>query len=157
MCKGSAFLYHSSYTSMLSSDPTSHPADADSPRPSVLVVEDNPDTGLLLCTLLDEVNLDPILVHSYDEALSRSDERRFDLLLLDINLGSSRTGAELLSELRKRDAYAHTPAIACTANVLARETPDWFAKAGFTAMVAKPFSFDQLFSVINEQLGASNA
>lgn len=122
-------------------------------RPSVLVVEDNPDTGLLLCTLLDEADLDPVLVHSYQEGLERADERAFDLLLLDINLGSSHTGADLLAELRKTDRYARTPAIACTANVLSRDTPNWFSKAGFTAMVAKPFSFDQLFSVINDQLG----
>ncbi len=126
-------------------------------RPSVLVVEDNPDTGLLLCTLLDEVDLDPVLVHSYDEAIKRSGERKFDLLLLDINLGSSRTGVELLTELRTHEGYADTPAIACTANVLSRDTPDWFSEAGFTAMVAKPFSFDQLFAVINEQLGRSDA
>ncbi len=122
-------------------------------RPSVLVVEDNPDTGLLLCTLLDEVDLDPVLVHSYDEALKQTNGRKFDLLLLDINLGSSRTGIELLTELRTHEGYADTPAIACTANVLSRDTPDWFSEAGFTAMVAKPFSFDQLFSVINKQLG----
>jgi CheY-like chemotaxis protein len=124
-------------------------------RPSVLVVEDNPDTGLLLCTLLDEADINPVLVHTYDEALARAQEHRFDLLLLDINLGASRTGAELLTELRTQDAYADTPAIACTANVLSRDTPDWFSEAGFSAMVAKPFSFDQLFSVINEQLGRS--
>ncbi len=61
----------------------------------------------------------------------------------------------MLAELRTHDAYASTPAIACTANVLSREAPDWFSDAGFTAMIAKPFSFDQLFSVINEQLGRS--
>jgi CheY-like chemotaxis protein len=141
----------------MSPSPAAHPSDdhaSASDRPSVLVVEDNPDTGLLLCTLLDEADLDPVLVHSYEEGLARAEERSFDLLLLDINLGSSYTGADLLTELRKTDRYRDTPAIACTANVLSRDTPNWFSEAGFTAMVAKPFSFDQLFSVINDQLGS---
>jgi CheY-like chemotaxis protein len=125
-----------------------------SARPSILVVEDNPDTGLLLCTLLDEADLEPVLVQTYEDALTRASERTFDLLLLDINLGSSRTGADLLEELRTHEAYAQTPAIACTANVLSRETPNWFTQAGFNAMVAKPFSFDQLFSVIDKQLSS---
>ena len=107
-------------------------------RLSVLAVEDNDDNRLLLERLVgDGIDLDAVA--DARTALARMAQRRYDVLLLDINLGRNQNGADVLRIARTLPGYADVYAIAFTAH----DGPEQrvrFAAAGFDAYLAKPFS-----------------
>ena len=119
-------------------------------KASILAVEDDPHIQILLRHLLQSrYNL--MLVGSTDAALHAASVERFDLFLLDINLGEDRTGVDLLNALRQMPCYRATPAIACTAYAMHGDH-DRFIKQGFIGYVGKPFSRDGLISAVDEGL-----
>lgn len=123
-------------------------------RPHLLSVEDNPDTRVLLKHLLDG-NYELTFATGFDEALDAigSDES-FDLLLVDINLGSENSGTELLHEINRRDDLGEIPAIAVTAYAMPGDREDLLAE-GFDEYVGKPFTGDELNETIENVLSAS--
>ncbi len=122
------------------------PADAASKkamqRRSLLVVEDNPSTRILLVYLLKGA-YEVSAAAGVDEALGLIHENRFDGLVLDINLCEERTGIDLLRAIREIPMYKDVPAIACTAytNFGYRER---LLESGFDLYVSKPFTKEQL-------------
>lgn len=121
--------------------------------PHILVVEDNPDTQLLLRYLL-RPHFEAEIVSHVDEALEVARKQDFDLLVLDINLGENRTGIDLLQELRLNDAYRSTPALALTAYAMPGDR-ERFQSAGFTQYISKPFTRKELYEALNDMLGRS--
>ena len=123
-----------------------------SAAPRLLVLEDNVDSGELLKTLLDD-QYQVTLRNTYDAALDALSRERFDLLVLDINLGETRTGADLLRAVRRMPSHGQTPAIACTAYATSDERgQSWYEDAGFNGYVRKPFEIDELFDTIERVL-----
>ena len=116
----------------------------------VLAVEDNADTRTLLKHLL-QTRYDLVLTGRVDEALEAADGHRFDLFLLDINLGEARTGVDLLHILRGNPAHAATPAIAITAYALPGDR-DQFIASGFNGYLSKPFNRAALTAAIEDLL-----
>lgn len=125
-----------------------------SSTPSVLSVEDNPETRLLLEHLLAD-HCDLTLAPSVDEALKAVDSEPFDLLLLDINLGEEKTGTELLHLIRAREEMARVPAIALTAFAMPGDREDLLDK-GFDGYVGKPFSQKELTNTIDQTLSGAS-
>ncbi len=122
-------------------------------RPArLLVLEDNTDSGELLKTLLDD-QYDVTLRHTYDSALDAVRSGTFDLFVFDINLGETRTGADLLRAIRHLPEPPGTPAIACTAYGTSDDRgQSWYDSAGFNGYVRKPFEIDELFDTIERVL-----
>lgn len=121
--------------------------------PHLLVVEDNPDTQLLLRYLL-RPHFDAEIVSHVDDALEVAAKQDFDLLVLDINLGEDRTGIDLLQELRLNDTYKSTPALALTAYAMPGDR-ERFQGAGFTEYISKPFTRKELYETLNDMLERS--
>ncbi len=119
-------------------------------RARVLIVEDNPHMRLLLRHLL-QPHFELELVDSVDDALEAAACQRFDLLLLDINLGGQQSGIELLGHLRRMLPYDATPAVACTAYARQSDREHFLAR-GFDEHVAKPFTREQLYNTIETTL-----
>ena len=125
--------------------------------PSVLVVEDNEDTQLLLESLLeDDYRL--AVTATAAEALAAAKDppggRPFRLVLLDINLGGAESGTDVLRELRAMPAYAAAPIVALTAYALPGDK-ERFEEAGFTTYLAKPFQFDDLIATVEGLMGGA--
>lgn len=122
----------------------------DSTKPSILAVEDNPETQLLLKHLLTP-SFDVVIADGVDSALSAAENQQFDVLLLDINLSEQRTGIDLLHLLREKNDNRKPPAIALTAYAMPgdRET---FIEEGFDAYISKPFTRDDLTDIIESTL-----
>lgn len=135
----------------------SSPEKSGSPEenPRILLVEDNPESGMFMEVLLSEFG-EVTLVTNVEEALevTRQDQNAFDLLILDINLGNGRTGTDLLEELRRREEYVHVPAAAVTAYALP-EDRGHLLDAGFDAYLAKPFLPVDLTSLAQDLLSGS--
>lgn len=118
--------------------------------PSILAVEDNPETQLLLEHLL-KPSFHVVIADGVEGALEAAEEHRFDVLLLDINLSEQRTGIDLLHLLREQDKHQQVPAIALTAYAMPGDREN-FIEEGFDAYISKPFSREDLTHVIESAL-----
>lgn len=121
--------------------------------PHILAVEDNPETQLLLQHLLTP-SFSVTIADGVEDALQAVDEHAFELLLLDINLSEQKTGIDLLHLLREQKHLSNTPAIALTAYAMPGDREN-FINAGFDAYISKPFTRDNLMSVIDSTLEAA--
>ena len=124
----------------------------------VLAMDDNPAMLYLLERFLDEVPEVNEVDTAEDEetALALTRRHRYDVVLLDINLGGIRTGVDVLHELRQVPEYAAVPAVAVTAYALPGDR-ERFLEAGFDAYLGKPFTEEQLREVLIAVLPAQNS
>ena len=120
--------------------------------PSILAVEDNPETQLLLHHLL-QPDFHVVVTGGIEGALEAAQEEMFDILLLDINLSEEKTGIELLHMLREC-SQARVPAIALTAYAMPGDREN-FIEAGFDAYISKPFTRKDLTEVIESTLSTA--
>ena len=123
----------------------------------VLTVDDNPAMLYLLERFLEEVLEVQEVGAAGDEetALALARLHRYDVVLLDINLGVIRTGVDVLHELRQVPEYATIPAVAVTAYALPGDR-ERFLEAGFDAYLGKPFTEEELRQVLIEVLLAQD-
>ena len=124
--------------------------DVTRPKPRILVVEDTPEIELLIEHMLGDVYE---LVVTSDEAgaLSKVRQQSFDLVLMDINLGSARTGVDVMKTVRQLPNGAECPIVAMTAYALLEDRIR-FLEAGFDGYLSKPFSVQQAYEVIESLL-----
>ncbi|MEM8486001.1 MAG: response regulator [Bacteroidota bacterium] len=122
----------------------SHQAD------NILVVEDNPDTQILLRYLLQS-RYGIHTVTRVEDALAHIEKHEYTLLLVDINLGEERTGVDLLNIVRDHELYATLPMVAITAYAMPGDDHK-FLRMGFDAYISKPFSRTELYTAINQVL-----
>jgi len=74
-----------------------------------------------------------------EEALELVNKNNYDLILLDINLGTGISGKEVVREIRKLEKYKNTPIVAVTAFAM-RGDRDEFIQAGCSHYISKPFN-----------------
>jgi PAS domain S-box-containing protein len=74
---------------------------------------------------------------------------KYDIILMDINLGPGINGAELTQIIKKDPIYSNTPVIAVTAYTQEAERQEFFAK-GCTHYLAKPFLKNDLISLLEK-------
>lgn len=114
----------------------------------LLVVEDDDDARDLLVATLSDEGASVATARSADEALSKLETIRPDVLLSDIGLPGT-DGLELIRRVRERHAPEALPAIAFTAYSQS-EDRDQARKAGFQAHVAKPASPAEVVRLVSE-------
>jgi CheY-like chemotaxis protein len=132
---------------------SSNGAEPSSGRPRLLVVEDNPEMLVLLKHYLAS-HFDVSTAPDIHTALDQGPPRRFDLVLMDVNLGDRGAGVEDLVDLRRVEAYRRTPAVAVTAFALPGDR-ERFTAAGFDAYLGRPFTRQQLFETLDPLLAGS--
>jgi DNA-binding response OmpR family regulator len=116
----------------------------------ILLVDDDRELIDLLAFALKRVGLDPIAAHDAASALRQFEERRPDLVVLDINLGAS-SGLDVLRELRRR---SELPVIMLTA-LDSEEDKVRGLELGADDYLTKPFSHRELIARIRAQLRRS--
>lgn len=119
----------------------------------ILSVEDNPETQLLLRYQLQD-SYEVAFASGVDEAVNLVETEDFDLLLLDINLGPGKSGAQLLHILRNREDTTEIPAIALTAYAMPGDQ-EHYLEMGFDGYVGKPFTHAELTATIDRTLSAT--
>jgi len=117
-------------------------------RPALLIVEDNPDTQILLDELLS-LDFDIAVAGTANEARAVTERIDFDAILMDINLGSDVTGEDLVKELRQTETYRRVPIIALTAYALPGDR-ERFLSIGFDRHLSKPFDPRALVTMIRD-------
>ncbi len=114
----------------------------------ILAVEDNPDMLVLVERFLGPL-YEVATASDEEEALERARQRRYDVVLMDINLGRARTGVEVLEDLRKIPGYETVPVVAVTAYALPGDR-EHFLETGFNGYLSKPFTKQILQEVIEQ-------
>lgn len=118
--------------------------------PKILLVEDTADTAEMIRLFLRGV-CEIEVAQTAAEALSKTASDRYDLVLMDVNLGSGPSGLDVTRELRLREPYAATPIIALTAYAM-KGDKEIALQAGCTDYLSKPFSKSELRSKIERVL-----
>ncbi len=109
---------------------------------TILIVEDDPDSRLAICTIVESLGFKQINFGSGAEALQGIKGQNLSLALLDIMMPNM-NGYELLEELKKIIELEHMPVIMVTA----KDQDDDILKGyqvGADYYITKPFTSKQL-------------
>lgn len=118
--------------------------------PVVLLVEDNQINRNLI-----ELFLKPryIMDHAYEgkTAVQMARKRKYDAILMDINLGSGIDGTEATKMIRAIPGYENTPIIAVTGYTMIGDREQLLAE-GCTHYIAKPFEKAAFLALVKEAI-----
>lgn len=119
-------------------------------RRSILFLDnDRVSREVVKSYLTDSYNIE--VEENIEEALIKISKHRYDLILLDINLGVGMTGLDVLRFQRMSHLNSQTPSIAITAYAMEGDREE-FIEAGFSDFLSKPFSRKDLKTVINKYI-----
>lgn len=116
----------------------------------ILIVEDEEAIAENIRSILELGRFGARIAHGSAEAWGRIQERRPDLVLLDINLGEERDGIEVAREMQQR---CQLPVVFLTAY----SDDEYLERARATApvgFVVKPFEARQLLTMVKVALGS---
>lgn len=120
-------------------------------RKTILIVEDDPDTGLVLVSALKQYTLfSPLLTKNGVEALRVVQKKRPDLFLLDYWLGGM-DGIELSDRLHRIGDLENVPTIVMSAATMPLEREEQLSERQII-FLRKPFDLDTLFETIETLL-----
>ena len=123
----------------------------------VLVAEDNPTNQKLVVLLLEQQGYQVVLAANGEEAVARSAEQPFDLILMDVQMPRL-SGIEATVAIRERErgTGVHVPIVALTAHAMSGDRERCLA-AGMDGYVAKPLRSNELFAAIDALLGPAGS
>ncbi len=122
--------------------------------PHLLVVEDNEDNAeIVKLYLKSSYRIDRAPEGA--TALKMAENKQYDAVLLDMNLGIGMDGLEIASQLSALNAYKKIPIIAITGYTMS-EDKEKILSGGCTHYIAKPFTKSDLVSMLSEVLNTGN-
>jgi len=124
---------------------------ADLRRRRLLVVDDHVDTCKGMKMMLERRGYDITVAHSAGQAVEKTREANFDLLISDIGL-PDKSGYELMTEVRKNKPI---PGIALS-GFGADADVNKARESGFSEHLTKPINFDRLEEAIRRLLGSAS-
>ena len=114
--------------------------------PEILIIEDNMSNILVVKTFLKNVANCEYALNSKD-SIKKCGSKKYDIILLDINLGESITGEDVMPEIKKIPGYEKTPIIAVTGYAMSGDK-ERLLNIGFSGYISKPFTKDSLLKMI---------
>lgn len=119
-------------------------------KPVMLLVEDNYINTLTIGRILKDVC---IVEHAEGAvtALTMAAQKRYDVILMDINLGAGMTGVEAVEVLRRMPEYSTVPIAAVTGYTFPEDKAK-FLSQGFTHHLSKPFDREDILALAYELL-----
>ncbi len=118
-------------------------------KKTLLVVEDDESSRLLIKYLLKNMDIEVIDAESGEQALELVEDTPVAGMLLDIALGTGISGLELGEQLKTKQRFKNTPMVAITA--YEKRLLGNFTEKGFTGYLQKPYSAAQLKSLLDQQ------
>ena len=118
----------------------------------LLYVEDNPINLALIENVIEDIpNLTMISTHTAELGLALAEDRKPDVILLDINLPGM-DGFEAVRHLKESGATKDIPVLALSANAMAASI-ERGRQAGFRAYLTKPVKVPELLAALRDALG----
>lgn len=122
-----------------------------SETPSILIVDDDPTCVFLAQTVLEN-HFRVSSVSNGHAALELMKQEKFDLVLMDINLGDERMdGIRTMRMIKQERRHKRVKVMAVT--VFAHQK-EWFTRQGFDNVFTKPVIEEKILEVINETLNS---
>jgi PAS domain S-box-containing protein len=123
-------------------------------RPRVLIVEDDFDTQAYMKVLLRD-RYEVSAASSAEEARRELEEFKSEIriILMDLSLKGSEDGLQLTSWIREQPEWRGVPIVATTAHAFSSDRAHAL-EAGCNAYLAKPFDYEELFSVMADLLAS---
>lgn len=118
--------------------------------PKVMIIDDDRTMVTLLQTLLQLDGFEVLATFPRDDVLSEIGNNRPDLVLMDVFLTGA-DGIELLKKLRASPDLCSVPVVMASGMDLS----DRCAEAGANGFLLKPYTPEQLISLIRETLNAA--
>ncbi|MBX2975792.1 MAG: response regulator [Ignavibacteriaceae bacterium] len=106
--------------------------------PAILVVE-NDEINQSIIKLYLKKKYEVEIVSTGEDGIAKVNEKKYDAIMMDINLGRGMNGLEAAQTIRKISGYEATPIIAVTAFAMTGDKLEFLSK-GCTHYIAKPFS-----------------
>lgn len=123
-------------------------------RPKVLLVEDNlVNQDVAVIFLKDICDIDQ--VEDGKSAIEMAALIKYDVILMDINLGPGINGIEAAQQIREISGYEKTPLIAITGYAMAGDK-ERLLNLGLTHYLPKPFDREQIVKILEEALEIKN-
>jgi len=113
----------------------------------LLVENDFVSAELIIMFLKNLYEVD--LVEEGPEALSSVKGKKYDVILMDINLGEGMTGLEVTRKIRKIEGYSDIPIVAVTAFAMEGDEEE-FMQSGCTHYLSKPFEKDDIINLLQK-------
>ncbi len=117
-------------------------------RPTVMVVEDQPDQALFMRALL-QGKYDVVIAADAREAMARIEElgERPAVILMDLSLSGGESGLTLTRRIRRNPRWKHLPIVVATAHAFEEDRERALA-AGCNAYLVKPIDAKELLAAV---------
>ncbi|HOI29270.1 MAG TPA: response regulator [Melioribacteraceae bacterium] len=124
-------------------------------KPSLLIVEDDFENQKFLQFFLRR-KFDVELCDSADTFYRKLNEKKFDIILMDISLKGKKDGLQLTRELRNSSEYKDLPVIGLSAHAFQKDKDNAY-DAGVDLFITKPVQndnlMDALFNTLEQKTG----
>lgn len=114
----------------------------------ILVVDDDPDIGIMLKTMLEYKGYDAVVADSEEKAERILQTDTIRLVVMDMLL-SGTNGTDLCTQLKKRQATKHVPILMISAHPNAK---DVCIAAGADDFILKPFDMQDILAKVQALL-----
>jgi DNA-binding NtrC family response regulator len=116
--------------------------------PRILIVDDDGETCRFMAELLHQTDREIRTTQRASEALSLAGQR-FDLLISDINLGSTHTGMDVLRAFKQANPHGHVVLISGFGTL---QTAIDAVRAGAFDYISKPFNIAEVKATVDRAL-----
>ena len=123
-------------------------------KPRILVVDDHPDSRLIMVMVLEKWGYEVVEARDGKEALAQLESGNFNLVVIDIAIPFV-SGREVAKLLKNNPRTKHIPLLAATA-LDTSENRKMCLAAGFDDFLSKPFSMESLKAKVDTLLGHRN-
>ena len=117
-------------------------------KPRLLIVEDDYENQKFLQIFLKR-KFELEICDSSETFYEKLESKKFDIILMDINLGKGMSGVDTTREIKKIESYKNVPIVAITGFAM-RGDKEEFIQAGCTHYLSKPFSKSKLIKLLND-------
>ena len=117
-------------------------------KPNLLVVDNDESSRDIIKLFLKDL-CEMEFADSGEKAFRLVNDKKFDIILMDINLGKGMSGVETTKEIKKIEKYKNVSIVAITGFAM-RGDKEEFIQAGCTHYLSKPFSRTKLIKLLNE-------
>lgn len=120
-------------------------------KAKILVVDDEADSLEIMRMILENAGYDVQTASNGQEALSKINEQKLDLIFLDVKMPKM-DGKELCRKLKRDPETAKIPVVLHSASGN-EQTRARAIEAGADGFMFKPFTMEKLVGIVKEHLG----
>ncbi len=114
--------------------------------PNLLLVEDNVENKDVITYFIRAISKVDSTIDG-PSAIEMAKAKKYDIILMDINLGLGMNGLETTKRIRMIEGYEKIPIVAVTAYAMVGDK-EIFIDAGCTHYISKPFSKQEIVDLI---------